>query len=486
MRRKIAFILVAAICLVPAASCGSRSFDAEELATIEVVGAEGFGTLIVVPDQTRISGIVEEEASRIKETDEKALQRLFRREAALNSLVYTADRMTNLKNGDEITIQAGYDGQLARSAGIRFRKVSFKYRVGNLKDAIPIDVRNNVAVVFSGFDGQGVASLQLSGDMEVYRGSFEFDFSREPRELKNGDSLGLKVTPDNDQLTGKGRIARNVNLSFKVSGLLPMTSVDLFRDLVLVYDGISDHGTLSFDTTRLPAEWVEAGGQDEAPVRFVASPSTGLSNGDQVKVQALIDEAWFAGRGMEAQSLDRLYEVEGLKDFPRNLDQVDLLPLFDRIGDWVDGDIDQRLAFNYWNQDFKTGEPVSQWDYDSQYEVSRIFYGYENADRSNNFVAILYKVAVEGTCVSTKAYQSSYEEGDQLSSTLYLIYLVERVMYDRNAIDDFRGVNLGFHSDVELDAIAQLKNQLGGAGMQLVDVPLPQNLARGEPDISVE
>ncbi len=458
----------------------------EDLARIELVGAEGFGTLSILPDQVQISKLLAEEAAKVKERDEKGLQRLYLREAALNSLVFTADKMTNLKNGDEIMIQAAYDGQLARSAGVRFRNTRFKYKVEKLKEALSIDVKGNTKLVFSGFDGQGLASLQLSGDLDLFQNSFEFEFNPEPRDLKNGDLLELKITPDNDLLTAKGRIARAANLSFTVSGLMPMTGVDLFQDLVLVYDGISDHGTLSFDTTRLPAEWVEAGSLDEPPVRFYATPSTGLSNGDQVKVQASIDQAWFAGRGLNPEALDKTYQVRGLKEYPRNLDQVDLLPLFDRIKELVDEDIRLRLDHNYWNSDVKTGEPVSEWDYDSHYGVSRIFYGYEQADRSNNFVAILYKVAVGGTCLSAKAYQSSYEAGDQVSSTLYLVYRVERIMYDRNAIDDFRGINLAYHSDVELDAISQLKSEYGGPNLQLVDVPLPEELAYREPDISVE
>ena len=49
-------------------------------------------------------------------------------------------------------------------------------------------------------------------------------------------------------------------------------------------------------------------------------------------------------------------------------------------------------------------------------------------------------------------------------------------MYDRSDIDDFRDFNLKFHSDVELELIARFKEQYGGAGVQIVEVPVPEQV----------
>lgn len=477
MKRKDLLIILVLALLLLAAACSSRSFDSRDLAQIRLTGADGFASLVVAADQEKLAALLEEEALGLKEGDEKALQKLFQREAALNSLVFSADKMANLTNGDEITIRGTYDEDLAKRAGIRFKNTKFKYRVEGLKEARAINIRNHVDLAFSGYDGRGQASLLLSGDLESYQSDFDFIFENGQSDLSNGDRIDLRVVPHMGNLTDQGRIAYEVRLSFRVQGLLPMTSVDLFEDLVLVFDGISDQGLVSFDTSRLPADWVEAGESAQAPVSYIASPAWGLSNGDMVQVEAVVDQAWFWDRGLSPEDLLKDYQVQGLKEYPRHLDQVDLMPLFNKIDSWLAEDMAMRVDLNYWNQDFGTGPPVSLWD--SRYEsgVVRLYYGYEQGDRSKNFVAILYKLAVQGTCLEATAYQSHYQAGDQEAANLYLLYMVDNIMYDRAEIDDFREINLRLHSHVELDAIALFKSQYGGEGQQIVQVDIPEEVA---------
>ena len=64
---------------------------------------------------------------------------------------------------------------------------------------------------------------------------------------------------------------------------------------------------------------------------------------------------------------------------------------------------------------------MSRWDYRDRFGVKRIYYGYDQTDRADNFIAIIYEGSVEGTCVEASPYLSSYEEGETLSSTLYLV-----------------------------------------------------------------
>ena len=477
VKRFVILIVMVIALLLTLVSCGSHSIDAASLATIEVVGADGFASLVVKVDEAAIAELIDEALFRLKENDEKGIERVFRREAALNSLIFTAERMADLKNGDEVIIRASYDEKLAKDAGVKFTNTQFKYTVENLEDAKAIDVKNNVRLVFEGYDGLGTASVALDGDVEAFSYAFDFIFLGEKTRLSNGDRLGLKVVPNNNVLTSHGKIARETSLTFEVTGLSPMATVDLFGDLVLVYDGISDQGSVSFDTTRLPSDWVEPPGSGKVPVQYFASPASGLSNGDSIAVQAIIDEHWFATRGLKPLQLEKEYEVEGLKEYPRNLDNVDLMPLFDRIEAWIEKDIRVRLDHNYWNRDYRVGEPVSRWEYSEKFGVKRIYYGYDQADRADNFIAVIYEVSVEGVCVQTTQYQSSYEEGEALSSTLYLVYVVDRVMYDRADIADFYTINLRLHSDVELQAISEFKQQYGAGNTLIVEAHVPESVA---------
>lgn len=473
MKRNGILILFLVAALVLTVACSSRTFNAEELILIRVSGANGFASAHVNTDRAAVEALLAEESAKLDEGDEKGLQRHFQREAALNSLVFTVDRTEGLKNGDELSIRADYDHQLAKDAGIRFRNVRFKYKVEGLKEAQPIDVKGQVALTFSGYDGRGLAALSLSGDLDLYKTDFDFVFSYGKTGLSNGDSVELKVIPDNRALTAKGKIAREQTLVFDVRGLPSLADVDLFEDLVLIFDGVSDQGVVTFDTSRLPAEWVEAGMPDELPVQFTALPSSGLANGDLVRIKALVDEDWFAERGLTATVTEKEFQVTGLKEYPRNLDGVDLVPLFEKIEPWLERDLAGRLDMNYWNKDVKTGDPVSRWDYRFNQGVIRLFYGYDQTDRSHNFLAILLKVSVDAVCLETVPYQSYYEPGDRESSTLYLLYLIEEVMYDRPLVEDFREINLRFHGDVELDLISGFKGQYGGNQMLIVDVPVP-------------
>ncbi|HZK28883.1 MAG TPA: hypothetical protein VFD19_01545, partial [Clostridia bacterium] len=476
LMRKYIFLLFIAMTLTVAVACGSRSFDAKGLASLDLTGANGFGSLVVNLDGDRLNALIQEESSTLSETDEQGLKQLFAREAAINSLIFVADKTANLKNGDEVAIRANYDEALAKSAGVRFQNLKFKYVIDGLQEASPIDVKRHVDLTFSGFDGKGVATLSLSGDVERYRSGFDFIFTDEKVDLSNGNLVEVKVVPNNNVLIGHGKIALQTTLSFEVKGLPSLDSIDLFTNLILVFDGVSDHGVVSFDTTRLPVEWVEVDSLGQTPLQFSATPSSDLANGDSIRVQAFIDEGWFAERGMKAGQVTKGYTVHGLKEYPRNLDKVDLMPLFDKIAVELEKDLGNRLDQNYWNADYRPGDPVSRWQYTKQDGVNRIYYGYEQANRARNFVALFYKVTIDGKCQEITPYQSAYLVGDQKSATLYFVYVVEGVMYDRSDIDDFREFNLKLHSDVELEAVARFKNQYGGVGIQIVDVRVPEEV----------
>ncbi len=466
-------VVLSMLCIV---SCSSRTLDVRELVTIEVTGANGYGVLSLKSDRARIAEIVREEGESLRETDEKRLQRLFVREAAMNSLIFSADRTTGLKNGDAVVIHASHDEELAKSGAVRFKNLKFTYIVEGLDEAKPIDIESEMELLFTGFESRGTAQISLSGDMERYREYFDITFLTPKSNLSNGATIDVRVKPDNDALTVRGRIAEEKVLTFTVGGLQELETVDVFKNLVLVYDGISDTGYVSIDTTRLPYDWVEAGGRSDPPLSFTVTPTSHLTNGDKVTVTALVDRDRFADFGLSVAELSKEYTVSGLKEFPRNLDHVDLTPLFNKLQTPLGEDIQLRLAQNTWNEDARVGIPLSQWDIQDRRGVVRVYYGYPQSNRADNFVALIYKIEIEGTCIEATPYASHYEEGDTLSSTLYLVYVVDAIMYDTVRVDDFKGVSLKFHSDMELSAVSAFKERYGGAGVVIVEAAVPEHV----------
>lgn len=457
-------------------ACNPSTLDAQELVTIQVVGADGYGTLSLRSNRARIAEIIREEGESVGDTDEKQLHRLFVREAAMNSLIFSSDKTMDLKNGDEIVIHATYDEELAKLGGVRFKNLKFTYVVEGLEKARPIDIDTELDLAFVGFESRGTAHLALSGDLERYREHFDFIFVTPNTYLSNGTTVDVHVRPDNTALTAQGRIAEEKVLTFTVSNLKPLESVDVFENVVLSFDGVSDFGNASIDTMRLPIDWIEPGTHTEPPLSFSATPTTNLANGDKVTVVATVNRDWFADRGLFVEVFSKDFTVGGLKDYPRNLDRVDLMPLFNKLQEPLREDIQMRLLDNMWNEDFRVGNPVSRWDIQDKRGVVRIYYGYLQSNRADNFVALIYKLEVSGICVEATPYQSRYEVGAELSETLYLVYMVDSIMHNSNRVDDFEEFSLKFHSDLEPSAISQFKEEYGGAGVVVVDATVPEQV----------
>ncbi|MGI6156985.1 MAG: hypothetical protein ACOYH4_00680 [Saccharofermentanales bacterium] len=473
MQRKLILMILIVSLALTAVACGSNAFDAKALADVRVTGADGYGTLTVKPDAESLRAIIEERASTVREDDEKALVEIIRLEAALNSLVYTAETTTGLSNGDEVKIRATYDESLAKGTGARFQNLSFIYKVEGLEAPRTIDVEHDVHLDLVGYNGRGAAKVTLSGDMKRFESFFDVTFASPHEDLSNGDVVDVRVEPDLTSLIGQGYVAEATTLSFDVSGLEDMTEVDLLADLNVLFEGISDQGVVAFDTTRVPIAWVELDAQGRAPVHYTANPSSELANGDVVEVTAEYDARWFENHGMIPVTVKGEYVVRGLKEYPRNLDDVSVLPLLKAIETEVAEDLEVRLDHNYWNDDERPGTPVSQWNYTVRRDVTKILYGYRQADRADNFVAVVYKVDIEGTCTETIPYHSSYRVGDKARATRYFVYVVDDVFYDRPSIDDYREVQLRLHGEVERTVVSDLKAMLDGDDMQIIEVPVP-------------
>ena len=49
-------------------------------------------------------------------------------------------------------------------------------------------------------------------------------------------------------------------------------------------------------------------------------------------------------------------------------------------------------------------------------------------------------------------------------------------MYDTDRVEDFRGVSLKFHSDMELSVVSEFKKQYGGDGIVIVEAAVPEHV----------
>lgn len=142
--------------------------------------------------------------------------------------------------------------------------------------------------------------------------------------LKNGDVVVISV--DTDDMDGLSEYVRQTygaeisrtSMDYTVSKLTEPETFDPFDGLLVIYDGISDRGTVTLNSvkTKMPH------------LQFAASETTGLSNGQTITVsiigeqsKAEVDLACLE-KGLAPSAYEKEFTVEGLQWFAQSLDEI--------------------------------------------------------------------------------------------------------------------------------------------------------------------
>lgn len=167
-----------------------------------------------------------------------------------------------------------------------------------------IDVMYDLALEFSGIDGEGraevdfentelgfVDGLVISGDeefesfgdlarLDAIARTVEFDV--EPSEgLSNGDKVTVTATVDSKALKELGYSAKTTSKTFIVEGLAVPTEIDAFKDFDVTFSGISPMATAEFEPSREV---------DGATVRYTCENNGTLRIGEPVTITASVND----------------------------------------------------------------------------------------------------------------------------------------------------------------------------------------------------
>ncbi len=127
-------------------------------------------------------------------------------------------------------------------------------------------------------------------------------------DLSNGDELAYSWNVDEELV----KQTLNCNVKFsdgnqKVEGLEPVEKKDIFKDVILEYDGIAPNSYAHINYT----------GSEFSPYNFVLDKTNNIKNGDIIKVTLdVTDMSYYAGHfGWVPESLSKDFKVSGLQEY---------------------------------------------------------------------------------------------------------------------------------------------------------------------------
>ena len=148
-------------------------------------------------------------------------------QAMINSIRYEFDKMSGLKNGDEVTFTVT---TTSAKSPIKAEKKTFK--VENLKEYEKVtteELLKESPVTFTGFNGYGRAEIKEASKGDTV---FQFEGNNRLENLKNGDKLTLKVNEHYiNNLRSKGKTVSDKKVEVTVEGLKELSDVKNMADL---------------------------------------------------------------------------------------------------------------------------------------------------------------------------------------------------------------------------------------------------------------
>lgn len=155
--------------------------------------------------------------------------------------------------------------------------------------ATTIDLSEHISVTYDGYDGYAIATVDFKSSLKKafdessvykkFKKKAELEITSDNNgELKNGDTLKVKVDVSKSWLEKNKIKLKDRTIEIKVSGVPEPRKVDVFEDLEYTITGVSPNLYLS----------VENNSDDEFidTIYYSLSDSYGLANGDKVTITA--------------------------------------------------------------------------------------------------------------------------------------------------------------------------------------------------------
>lgn len=328
------------------------------------------------------------------------------RDAILDSVEFKlADKKKNgsLKNGDKVKVTVDVDKDELKEYGIKINDDEFEVTVSGLKEAVELDVFENIKVEFTGVDGDGDADLNTDACSDFVKNNFSIRLS-DDWYLSLGQKITLTVNywgyDYDDEIGGAYDEDSDTWYLFEeenskeitVEGLTALEEVDVFEYVDVKYSGVAP------DDVDVDWDW-----KDETPDYVkdnvsISGYGWNVEDGETVTFSAYAYSS-FAEEGYKLKSEEMTFVVD-----------FNDVPAFAKAEDAKNGTAVNEYLETYFDDDwfeyiyigFKKVESV-----DSKSVKATYFkYNKEQGDswETNNIYARVYEVNAKAGGESVKFY----------------------------------------------------------------------------------
>lgn len=215
--------------------------------------------------------------------DDKSLAKKFAKKAELK----IENEAVDLANGDELEIEIDISSSWLENNRLKLKDKDVKIQVQGLDGADVIDMSKYLEVEYEGFNKDATAKVTISKSLKddlresslyssfVQNASLEI---KDNENLANGDKLEVTISLPTTWLEENGLEIKESKVKIEVKGLEEATEVDVFKDININISGMSPNLKVSV-TTNSTDEFVRT-------VKFTASKTSGLSNGEKITITA--------------------------------------------------------------------------------------------------------------------------------------------------------------------------------------------------------
>ncbi len=232
----------------------------------------------------------------------------------LDSIDFELSKNSNLANGDEIEVKAIYDVDAFKDKKIKFTNTEFSFTVEGLKDGVGYDLFKDLGIEFTGTSGYGSLTLNHDNLDEFCKNNVYYSYDN-GSNLKNGDTVTIYADVSEELLKSNNYKVTAMQKQITVSGLAEAVEYDVFKDIVLVYDGISPELYVSINT-----DACEQFVKDY--VYFSVNPNYSLKNGDQLTIEAQIDDEVALSQGYIISNKVKTVTVEQQSEYLSAVDET--------------------------------------------------------------------------------------------------------------------------------------------------------------------
>ena len=273
-----------------------KTVDLAECLKIEYKGYDGFATATVEIDQGKLK-------DKVKDSN---VAKNFIKKAELD-----VDKTTNLSNGDEIEVKVSISDSFLEQNKIKLKSKKVKVTVKGVEEFSSLDLSKYIKLTFKGLNKHATAEAEIDESLKDVLGEEMYkEFARrvslrieENENLENGKDVEVNVSISESWLKENGIELKSTTPKVPVSGLKDAKEFDAFKDMKVTLSGMSPNLSLSV-TNESTDEFVKT-------VRFTAEKTSGISNGETVKITASSwDEEMAEEKGYALKELTTEYKVE--------------------------------------------------------------------------------------------------------------------------------------------------------------------------------